>query len=251
MNLSRPCKTSPGAATPTSHLAALANASEGERAAVYADVKATAPTVTMSAIKEAVAVKTDKTEELGSDSQRCESSTVRSIVNGKPAEDPADIAEGRLNGSIPVDATVTITEPAGDREEPAEDRPPAQAELSDEDWLAMLPLSRKLTGSSLKTFEIDALVYRAAETHRATYGNGVRKILRGADRKWPGGTIRRGRYARQIRSFLQMNHPKNWLICPPKAAGDGDNDGGGCDGAGALPLLPTCPKCGGCGYLVW
>ena len=93
-------------------------------------------------------------------------------INGHAAPDPPDVAKARANGKIPATAVVEVHEPeeitdlADVAEEIAETAAQSDDELSNDDWLATLPLSSKLKGSQLKTFSRDALAYRELEKPR-------------------------------------------------------------------------------------
>jgi hypothetical protein len=165
----------------------------------------------------------------------------RSKINGHDADDPSDVAEARAAGKIPADAVVQIDEPEDTTrlEDVQEQHAEAAAiadDLSDEDWLATLPLSAILTGQQLKVFQADALIYHYLEYHRKTYGYHASRLM---DRH------SKGEFAWRVKQFLAINHPKDWIRCPA-------TDQGGCDGNGFLgpPLGLMCNKCHGRGYWI-
>jgi hypothetical protein len=164
----------------------------------------------------------------------------RSRVNGVLADDPPDVAAARAAGRLEAGVVPEVTEPEpgapGAGREPGEDddREPPEAELSDDDWLATLPLSGVLGGGPLRTFHADALVYRRLESHRKTFAYHASRAIPAA--------ARRGAFAWHVKRFLAVNHPARWLACPAEAEG-------GCGGSGASPF-GDCPKCHGRGYWI-
>lgn len=162
-------------------------------------------------------------------------------VNGKPVEDPPEIAEARKSGAIPDAAVVEIIEP-DDLQNPVEavrqeqaERAAIQAEVSDEDWVATLPLYSKLSSMCQKTFAEDALLFRHVTAARKTFAHHATRAFNKVRRK--------GAYALKLQFFLGTNGPEQWLLCP-------STDNGGCGGCGHVTLIGQCPKCRGRGYWI-
>ncbi|WP_165250169.1 hypothetical protein [Paludisphaera soli] len=167
----------------------------------------------------------------------------RTVVNGEAREDAA-VERLRAKGVIPADALVTVEDPGEDatdleaiKEEHAE-RAAKADELPDDEWLARLPLTSKLTGLSLDRFKRDALYYRRFEAMRRKlvdfHGRAVKEVFK--------GTAFRGFVAFSVARLLKVEHPDRWHPCPAV-------DKGGCDGSGTVPMLGDCPMCRGRGYL--
>lgn len=161
-------------------------------------------------------------------------------VNGHAAPDPPDVAMARARGAIPATAVVEVHEPtemtdlADTAEAIAEEAAQAADALSDDDWLAELPLTTVLKGTQLKTFRADAILYRLMEQPRSTFRHHAARAMKGRDK---------GDYAWRLRRFLKTDHPKSWLRCPT-------TENGGCGGTGVIPIYGECPKCRGKGYWV-
>ena len=162
----------------------------------------------------------------------------RSIVNGVETDDPPQIAELRSAGKV---AGIPIIETSDDHTdvediaiEREERRAKTEDDLSDEDWLATLPLSSKLTGTPLKTFQRQALLYRDIDPARATFHHTATRAItkRG-----------KGRYQRAISFFLRVDHPKKWEACLV-------TEKGGCGGFGQVPMIGRCPLCIGEGFTI-
>lgn len=125
-------------------------------------------------------------------------------------------------------------------EEIAEEHEQAKAqsedEMSDEDWLATLPLSKKLTVDyCLKIFRKDAVAWRALSKPRANYLYHAQRTVKRGDR---------GEFASRVMSFLSMDGPEKWRLCAK-------NDTGGCDGTGTTGKNKLqCPGCKGRGYSI-
>lgn len=160
----------------------------------------------------------------------------QSRVNGVLVADPPDIAEARAAGRIGADVVPEITDPVATAEPEGDLEPDmGQDDLSNEEWLASLPLSEKLTGSCLKAFQMDALYYRHLESTR-------KKVQYHAARA-PHANRQSGPYAYRTKRWLKTDHPKHWLICPTP-------DNGGCGGTGQVDLIGQCPKCRGKGFWI-
>jgi hypothetical protein len=159
-------------------------------------------------------------------------------VNGKAAADPPDVARARAAGVIPADAVVEIVEP----EPAAEPLEPEPAELSDDEWLATLPLSARLTGQPARIFRRDALLYRRLEPARRTYQVIFNREAKGLARAKAGTPA--GEYEGRTSFWLRLEHPKGWTRCPAV-------EHGGCAGTGQVELIGECPKCKGKGYGVY
>lgn len=172
-------------------------------------------------------------------------------LNGVLVPDPPDIASARKAGRIAPDVIPDIEEhPAAVGDEAAapvggeagaapaggaEDASPPQ---SDEEWLASLPAWSQLGPGARVRFEADALAYRANEEARDRFAFAVRSVLSSASRKGSLPT-----YMHRLRSFLKINHPRHWTLCPPP-------EHGGCGGTGVLDITGTCTRCHGGGYQI-
>lgn len=161
----------------------------------------------------------------------------KSKVNGQVVADPPDIAALRAAGKIAADVVVEITEPKSPEEpdEPSEQSTPEAEDpqdLSDEAWLAELPLTSKLGSSRVRGFHADALDYRRTESARKSFHHAVSRALKG-----------NGEWAFRVRRLLRTDHPKHWLICPTI-------ENGGCGGSGEVQMIGQCPKCRGRGYYI-
>lgn len=155
----------------------------------------------------------------------------QSKVNGVLRPDPPDIKEARAAGIIAPDVVPEIDEPEP-APEPAPDPGPAEAEPSDEEWLASLPGREKLPARCRKVFDADALEFRKLEPHRDTFRRHAARIVKG-----------KGAFAFRVRQFLRTQHPRHWTACPAP-------EHGGCGGTGEVPVIGQCAKCYGRGYLV-
>ena len=120
-----------------------------------------------------------------------------------------------------------------------EDKGDAWEEPTDAEFVASLPLSKKLANGPLKAFQADALLYREMESSRKTFGHFASTAMSKARKN--GG--RNGAYYFRLNAFLRIEHPKKWLICPP-------TEKGGCNGEGTIPMVGDCPKCHGQGYWI-
>lgn len=165
----------------------------------------------------------------------------KTTINGKHVEDTPEIASARANGRIPEAADVEIIDPGFDeapaesvREEYAE-RQAIQEEVSDEDWVATLPLFTLLEGVCRDRFVEDAILYRVLTPARKTFAHHATRAFNKVRRK--------GAYAFRLQSFLGVSAPDQWLLCPTV-------ENGGCGGTGEVKLIGRCPKCHGRGYWI-
>ena len=156
----------------------------------------------------------------------------KSKVNGVEVADPPDVAKLRAAGKISPEVVPEVHEP--DPEPDPETEPFEPPTETDEEWLAALPLSGQLTGSSLKTFQAQALIYRRLEGHRKTFAHHATRAINAGKRKGP--------YSWSIQRFLKVNHPVKWVRCC-KA------EDGGCGGSGTC-AFGDCPKCFGYGFWI-
>ncbi|WP_165073285.1 ParB N-terminal domain-containing protein [Paludisphaera rhizosphaerae] len=165
-------------------------------------------------------------------------------VNGERKYDEG-VERARAAGVIPAGVAVTVEDPgdeAGDviqavREEQAEEAAKVD-DLTDDEWIARLPLASVLTGVSLTRFRMDALFFRAFEQKmrgslKAFYGKAAKAYYKGSFRGVVGYGIER---------LLRVEPPDRWRKCPP-------TDKGGCDGKGTVPIVGECGLCHGRGYL--
>lgn len=167
-----------------------------------------------------------------------------SKVNGAAAADPPDVAALRAAGKIPAAAVVEIYEPEPDdvgetvedvRNDHAEAAGKAD-ELSDDEWLATLPLSGALEALPLRKFAADALHFRRLEPIRRDFANRVVRVK-------PSRLAGDGVVAYRTRNYVKLAHPKHWIRCAAV-------EHGGCGGTGEVPFVGQCPKCFGRGYWV-
>ncbi len=165
----------------------------------------------------------------------------KSKVNGEIVDDPPDVAAARALGKIAPDVMPEITESVEGAtiesvsEEIEEQKAMTDDSLSDEDWLATLPLYSQLADICLKTFREDALAYRDLEKHRKTFIYHVTRTINKCRRKGP--------YSFKLKWFLALDHPKDWVKCS-------DLQYGGCGGIGTSPLTGSCSTCHGSGYRI-
>lgn len=225
---------------PDSQLVALAKAPEGTRAEVLevatgaaggcptaeivraaveaknADPEASAEQL-VEAVRAAVAVKAEPT------------SRVAEEEVAKPVAAEPDAADE--DGEAPEEVIQAV------REEHAE-AAAKRDELTDDEWLAGLPLTSKLQGHALDKFRRDALYYRRFEPIRRElarfHSKAKKEVFRGASGQ--------GYVSFTVGSLLSVEHPKDWRVCPPI-------ESGGCDGTGTPGIIGQCPTCYGRGYL--
>lgn len=171
------------------------------------------------------------------------------VVNGVPGYD-ADVARLKAAGRIPAGVTATVEDPGGDvggfaaaleaAEEEQVERAAKVDDLSDEEWLATLPLSSELDGVSLKRFRIEAVTFRRMESTRRA----VRRALNDAERAAGKPSSWSGKVHAMWSWPLRMSHPSQWRKCSPP-------EKGGCDGTGVVPVIGgQCGACEGGGYVV-
>jgi hypothetical protein len=130
------------------------------------------------------------------------------------------------------------------REERAE-QAAKRDELTDEEWLAALPLSAELAGHALDKFRRDALDYRDLEStipSETPLRKAVAEFLSRTKRRQKGRTPYQGFTAFRAGQLLSVEHPRSWFRCPT-------TDKGGCDGTGTVGTIGQCPMCFGRGYL--
>lgn len=154
----------------------------------------------------------------------------KSRVNGVVTHDPPDIAALRANGKIHPDVVVEVSDPEPATEPAAEPAP--EPELGDAEWLETLPARAKLGEGLRRHFDADALCYRRLAEARKAFAYHAARLAKG-----------NGAYARRVRSFLRLNGPDRWLVCPAP-------EHGGCGGTGQLPVIGECPRCNGKGYWI-
>jgi hypothetical protein len=162
-------------------------------------------------------------------------------VNGVEAPDPPDVAKLRANGKIPADVIVEVEEPEPEVIEPI-DAPELESEgevhpddLSDDAWLDTMPQRPRLAGRNLQIFDEQAIAFRRLEKARRSYAHHANHVLK--------PIRRRGPFTGRVRSFLKIEHPRHWPICPSA-------DKGGCGGTGEVPMLGECPQCRGAGFWI-
>ncbi|WP_422932202.1 hypothetical protein [Singulisphaera sp. PoT] len=182
----------------------------------------------------------DKAVEIAGGSQPTEKQVREAVQQIKapppaiPARDePADVARGREDGIIPIDAEVTIVEEEG--EEPtAGEGSQGDRELTDAEWLETLPARANLSSEARQWFDAEAIAYRFATPHRRQYREVTRRAIVAAKRTGkhlgPWLTIH-DRYLRQA-------DPSRWAACKM------------CRGTGKMELVGKCAACKGHAYHV-
>ena len=182
----------------------------------------------------------DKAVEIAGGSQPTEKQVreaVQQIQAAPPAiparDEPTDVARGREEGIIPLDAEVTIIEEEG--EEPtAGEGPRGDRELSDAEWLETLPARAQLSSEARQWFDAEAIAYRSDTPHRRHYREVMHRAIVAAKRAGkhigPWVTIR-DRYLRQA-------DPSRWAACKM------------CGGTGKMELIGKCAACKGHAYHV-
>ncbi len=174
----------------------------------------------------------------------------KSKVNGEIVDDPPDIAERRRIGKIAPNAIPEVDQPEPGEEttfeaikEEHEERQAIQADMSDNEWLVTLPLSSKLEGVPLKTFQGEAITYRKWERQIKARKIQGKEIWNQIKRKGP--------FAHRIDRGSNIDPPEKWLQCPSV-------ENGGCNGEGRLRLgegdlakdVGQCTRCYGKGYWI-
>lgn len=122
-----------------------------------------------------------------------------------------------------MDYAAAMKEVLGDRFEGVEE----DAELSDEDFLASLPLRNKVDKAK---FEADALLYRGIQKAKIAFG---RSIAWGDLKK---KVANNGIYFRRLLLWLEAKHPREWLLCHQCTRGQTQNG--------------ECKQCRGGGYQI-
>ncbi len=174
----------------------------------------------------------------------------KSKVNDELVDDPPDIAKRRRQGKIAPNAIPEVDDPGEDTTSPLDainediaEREAIQADLSDADWLATLPLSSKLEGVPLRTFQGEAIIYRNWEREIKARRVQGKKIWNQIKRKGP--------FAHRMQRGSDIDPPEKWLRCPK-------TEDGGCAGEGRLRFgegedtkdAGQCTKCSGRGYWI-
>jgi hypothetical protein len=167
------------------------------------------------------------------------------LVNGQPAADPPDVAKARKAGLIPADAKVEIDEPDEINVDAVKEQTieamGKEADLSDAEWLAKLPLHGRLHGVPLRCFELSALTYRYVDAERQAFHAKLKRTMKALRKNAPG--VIEGEWESRVSYALRLKHPSDWLQCPPV-------DGGGCGGTGQVQLIGQCANCKGRGFLI-
>ncbi len=174
----------------------------------------------------------------------------KSKVNDELVDDPPDIAKRRRQGKIAPNAIPEVDDPGEDTTSPLDainedidERQAIQADLSDADWLESLPLSSKLEGVPLRTFQCEAIIYRNWEREikaRRVQGKEIWNQIK-----------RKGPFAHRMQRGSDIDPPEKWLRCPK-------TEDGGCAGEGRLKFgegedtkdAGQCTKCSGRGYWI-
>ncbi len=102
---------------------------------------------------------------------------------------------------------------------------------TDDEWLAGMPLSSKLEGVPLKTFQEDALAYRASQKALEAFYVATSEIV--------ASSKRNGTFVARLKQMIVTKAPDKWKTCQT----------GDCGGTGKIEDM-ACESCGGIGYLV-
>jgi hypothetical protein len=167
-------------------------------------------------------------ESKSDDSPAPKPSTSEEKPEEKPVE-PADIIAGRLNGTIPADVEVEVTEVGGVVDAPAE--PPA--EMTDAEYLDSLPARPHLSELVRKRFDIEALLFRQITPIRLKYASACKPLTNQAKRDAKGHI---GPWMGRHFWYLRTNGPGQWQACK------------NCGGTGRVELIGPCPACHEAGY---
>ncbi|MGO9468810.1 MAG: hypothetical protein ACLQIB_16865 [Isosphaeraceae bacterium] len=183
----------------------------------------------------------------------------QTIVNGVLQDDPPDVAARRCPGRypdgpgrIPAGVIVEVRERTAEEREAEREAAEAEAERgaeraaieaegqTDEERLAKLPLSSKLTGRCLRMYHQDARSYWLLQPEVRRFRHNVVQVLNqieGRKLVWSRP------YEYVLTMPFRAEPPEKWRLCPPR-------DMGGCGGAGTVPIYGECSKCHGHGYAV-
>ena len=158
-------------------------------------------------------------------------------LNGELIDDPPEIARQRAKGVIPPGAIPELTVPDQPttleivREEAGERRA-MKDDISDEEWLAKLPLMDVLTGKALEGFRENALLWRFYEPQMQQFGKLMGVVMKKLKQPGPHVWL--------LVNALKKPGPWEWDVCPPF-------DQGGCNGSGMFEGR-QCKHCFGRGY---
>jgi ParB-like chromosome segregation protein Spo0J len=119
-------------------------------------------------------------------------------------------------------------------DKPKRTRKEAASDVTDDEWLLGLPLSSKLEGVPLKTFQEDAAAYRTASKAVLTFQESITDVLDNAKRK--------GAYVTRLKQLVNTSPPEKWKFCP-----EGDD---GCNGGMVKFDDGQCVNCHGRGYTI-
>lgn len=222
-------------AIPESQLRPLAAVKPGKRSDVWKEAKATAPEgkVTAKHVRETVDRKLGKPKP--ETAPEVPKSQYKTEVNGQFVPDPPDVVARRAAGKIADGVVVEITEPEPDDEPEAAPAAELPAGVTEDEWVAALPLSSVLAGTSLKIFQDDARRYFRMKL--------AREAVRNRNKVAGKGLRKDGAYLRRIGGFLTTKDPRDWIKCPTI-------DNGGCGGTGQVEMVGACPHCYGRGYTI-
>lgn len=220
---------------PERQLRPLAAVEPGRRDEVWQEAKGTAPKgkVTAKHVKETVDRKLGKPKP--EPKPEIPRSQFKTEINGQVATDPPDIAKLRAAGKIGANVVVEITEPEPDEEPEAVPAAELPAGMTEDEWVAALPLSSALAETPLKIFQDDARRYFRMKL--------AREAVRNRNKVAGKGLRKDGAYLRRIGGFLTTKDPRHWIRCPTI-------DNGGCGGTGQVEMVGECPHCYGRGYTI-
>jgi hypothetical protein len=166
---------------------------------------------------------------------------VKAAVEAKKADPDATPAElvKAVVAARPKPPRAVVPEAVEDVREERAERAAIIAEISDDEWIAAMPLADQLEGHALDKFRRDALDYRdfEATTRASVRGCLDRSKRRSGRHKSFGGVV-----GYRLMTLAKVQHPKVWDRCPAL-------DKGGCGGAGTVGMIGECPLCRGRGYI--
>lgn len=208
-------------AVPDRQLRALGDAKIGTRAEVYKiAVEASDGKPTEKIVKAAVEAKA-----------------------ARPDATPDQLVKAVVKAAKPPKPVVP--EAVEDIREEREEQAAKRAEITDDEWIASLPLASVLEGHALDKFRRDALDYRDFESTVPAdipLRKAVKEFFLRAKRRQKGRVWHQGITAYRADGLLSVEHPSAWHKCAP-------TEKGGCGGTGSVGSYGQCPMCYGRGYL--
>ena len=158
------------------------------------------------------------------------------------------MSKARAKGKIPEGVDVKVDDPGDEATDLADvthdvqERLAKADDVSDEEYLAKLPLINKLEGVCLDIYKRDALLWRMTQSAFREYKAVCRLAIKAATKGRRRTT--KGQFEEKLGWHLEFQDPTRWKICPPTTT----EEGSGCAGTGRTVLGP-CSKCHERGYL--